>query len=485
MSSSSSLLVSTSKANSPHRLARSASPSSPSPSSSTQMSKPNSNSSQSQKQMQTHHRPAFVHSSTSYNGSISRPASSTQTQHTRNQQNASSASPSRGGKSGGVTGSSSHSGDTGKPYHDHREYYRSEYLPSNETDDDYPPSKESYPPSFDHDHDHTTQMIDDPSRGIYGYRRTPSGLGEVINGRSPQSGTEMEGAHRWNRCAREGGALGRWMMIGWVITTGGFLIGIGLWRGEVFEALDNLSKTLSSLGFQGHLIFGFLILITTIPPLPLYSTLIVLSGYTFGAWEGFVVSYLASLGGAVGVFLVARGWLKDVITKCLSSSPTSMSLLHIIPANPHLLLLIRIAPYPYNLLNVILASSPSLTLRTYTTCTAVSLCKLILHTWIGAGIHDLSKTYGGHTHGREGEFVDGQWRHNHTKPYEDGGIEGSREDVKTLMTWLGIALCIILFFYLTYLAKRAVRKAQEEQERNGLGEETMRFLGDQDGEEQV
>ena len=85
-------------------------------------------------------------------------------------------------------------------------------------------------------------------------------------------------------------------------------------------ALDELSKELYSLGYQGQMIFGLLIFLTTIPPLPLYSTLMVLCGYTFGVWEGFVVSYIASLTGAIIVFLVSRTLLRDVITKRYVSS---------------------------------------------------------------------------------------------------------------------------------------------------------------------
>jgi uncharacterized membrane protein YdjX (TVP38/TMEM64 family) len=68
------------------------------------------------------------------------------------------------------------------------------------------------------------------------------------------------------------------------------------------------------MGYQGQAIFGFLIFITTIPPLPLYSTFMVLAGYTFGASDGFVISYVASLLGAVIVFVVSRNFLKDCIT---------------------------------------------------------------------------------------------------------------------------------------------------------------------------
>jgi uncharacterized membrane protein YdjX (TVP38/TMEM64 family) len=80
-------------------------------------------------------------------------------------------------------------------------------------------------------------------------------------------------------------------------------------------ALDELSQELYKLGYQGQIIFGLLIFLTTIPPLPLYSTLMVLCGYTFGIWEGFVVSYIASLTGAIVVFIVSRTLLRDVITK--------------------------------------------------------------------------------------------------------------------------------------------------------------------------
>lgn len=36
--------------------------------------------------------------------------------------------------------------------------------------------------------------------------------------------------------------------------------------------------------------------------------------------------------------------------------------------------------------------------------------------------------------------------------------------MKMYATWAGIALCVGLFFYLTHLAKRALRKAQQEEE---------------------
>ncbi|WWC64089.1 uncharacterized protein I303_106696 [Kwoniella dejecticola CBS 10117] len=322
-------------------------------------------------------------------------------------------------------------------------------------------------------------------------------------------------------------AVGKGMILGWVGTTLVVLGILGWWRKELFQGLDSMSTTLEASSY-GHAAFFTMILITTIPPIPLYSTLIVLSGYTFGVWQGFLISYAASLVGAVGVFVVSRCWLRDVIGRFLSCSQTSSTLLSLLSSHPHLLLLIRIAPYPYNLLNVILASSPSLSLKTYTACTALSLCKLVLHTWIGSGIHNLSEAYGhgprhdrphmaepfpGNANGSE-EGDNDQWashphgepdsntgdhtppHHHHPAPWHGHGhghdhgqgpemdVEWEqREQIKTYSTWFGIFLCIFLFVYLTYLTKKALKKAQAQQERERQMSESGEGLLNRLGEE--
>lgn len=108
---------------------------------------------------------------------------------------------------------------------------------------------------------------------------------------------------------------------------------------------------------------------------------------------------------------------------------------------------------------MVLASAPSLSLQTYTACTALSLCKLVLHTWIGAGIRDLSAAYNG-----------GEVEHS-----ED---DAHHERVKAGVTWGGIVLCCVLFVYLTHMAKKAIKRAQDEQLGTGMGvpEEQVAFL---------
>ncbi|KAH7100553.1 hypothetical protein BKA62DRAFT_705771, partial [Auriculariales sp. MPI-PUGE-AT-0066] len=168
----------------------------------------------------------------------------------------------------------------------------------------------------------------------------------------------------------------------WVATSLGFLLAIAFWRTEVFTGLDEFSHWIADHGYSGYALLGFLIFVTTIPPLPLYSTFMTLSGYCFGALPGAVISYIASLSGAVAVFLLSRAYLKEHILSFFDRSPTFKR----VGARHRAAL----APYPFNVMNVLLAASPTLTLRTYTICTALALFKVIIHTTIGASIHSFS-----------------------------------------------------------------------------------------------
>lgn len=135
---------------------------------------------------------------------------------------------------------------------------------------------------------------------------------------------------------------GRWQMpqvltpwlpfMAYIATSLGFVVAFTFFRQELFTGLDTMSVSLAGMGLLGKTIMGlsawfyaadtvptvaqgadlrpsipspgFLIFLTCFPPLPLYSTLIILSGYAFGAWDGFVISYVAAL--LVGLRLSLR-----------------------------------------------------------------------------------------------------------------------------------------------------------------------------------
>jgi hypothetical protein len=138
-----------------------------------------------------------------------------------------------------------------------------------------------------------------------------------------------------------------------------------------------------------------------------------------------------------------------------------------IDKRPKLLFLIRLAPYPYNVMNALLAASPTLTLQTYTLCTALSLFKVIIHSSLGASI--LS------------------FRDYHMVTEDDGQPSQQNRADTVARTWtiFGIALCVVIFIYLSYVARKAVDEELDgecvlRRSEDGDEEETEAFLSARD-----
>ncbi|KAL0581985.1 hypothetical protein V5O48_000043 [Marasmius crinis-equi] len=240
---------------------------------------------------------------------------------------------------------------------------------------------------------------------------------------------------------------------------------------ELFAFLDELSTWLRTEKESGYALMFLLIFITTFPPMPLYSTLIVLSGYTFGPWIGATISYLAALTGALTVFLISRTLLRRQISDWLDEACSLKRVVRAIEKRPKLLFLIRLAPYPYNVMNCLLAAAPSLTLRTYTVCTALSLFKVIIHTSLGASIHsfkDYHVSQGGSTNSTSTPSIGS----DSSEEEQDSGA-GS---VARIWTIAGIVMCVSILIYISYVARKAVNDELDDGESSRDSEETVAFL---------
>jgi len=245
----------------------------------------------------------------------------------------------------------------------------------------------------------------------------------------------------------------------YAITSLAFVVAIALYRDEVFLRLDELSRWLQMDKQFGYAVLFFLIFLTTFPPVPLYSTLITLSGYTFGPWTGAIISYFAALLGAVTVFLISRTFFRDAISRWLSCTLTIKRVVRAVEKRPKLLFLIRLAPYPYNVMNCLLAASPTLTLRTYTLCTGLSLFKVIIHTSMGASIASF-KDY---------HVVD---PNKANEPHEHTAAEW--------WTAFGIVLCIAILIYISIVARKAVDNELGDEPIACDAEEAVGFLSSQE-----
>ncbi|PVF98058.1 hypothetical protein CPB86DRAFT_815069 [Serendipita vermifera] len=240
-----------------------------------------------------------------------------------------------------------------------------------------------------------------------------------------------------------------WLSFGaWIATSLGFIIAIAFYKTEVFTALDNLSLWLVNEGYNGYAYMFGLIVLTTVPPFPLYSTLMMLAGYTWGTWPGFVLSYTSSLFGAIFVYFISRYFFGSNLASLLKHMPTFARTVRAVSRNPKLLFLVRFAPYPYNVMNVLLAACPSLKWRTYIGCTAFSLLKVVVHTSIGSGI----RSFKGYHGVGEGQGIDG----------EKTPEEQRSSDLAKWSTVVGVILCILLFLYLGHMARQAVDSELED-----------------------
>lgn len=241
----------------------------------------------------------------------------------------------------------------------------------------------------------------------------------------------------------------------WLVVSVSSTIIVLLFHTQVFRGLDRLSSTLQGLGATGRMILGGLIFLTTFPPLPLYSTLIILCGFSFGLWQGFLISYVAALSGAVVVYLLSKTFLRSWMTGLLAKSGGLKKVVRAIEKRPSLLFLIRLAPYPYNLMNTLLASSPTLTFGTYFWCTALALPKLLVHCGLGTSIKNFAAYHGADatTAGAATNGTATAGQHATTSSSSD---TATAERVKKFAGIIGVLLCIGIFLYLFSVARRAV-----------------------------
>ena len=243
-----------------------------------------------------------------------------------------------------------------------------------------------------------------------------------------------------------------------------------LFHTQVFQALDAMSHALRDLGLAGRVILGVMIFLTTFPPLPLYSTLIVVSGFAFGTLQGFVVSYIAALLGAMTVFSLSRSYMRAWMVHLLNQSGGLRKVVQAIERRPQLLFFVRLAPYPYNLLNTLLASSPSLSLRTFSLCTALALFKLFVHTGLGASIKNFAAFHG--AAGDEPLPESDEERATTVHTYSSDGLAAAHAAaaspqalwIKQAGGLLGGLLCVGIFFYIYCTTRRAVSELGEDQE---------------------
>ncbi|KAK5807950.1 snare associated Golgi protein-domain-containing protein, partial [Linnemannia elongata] len=188
---------------------------------------------------------------------------------------------------------------------------------------------------------------------------------------------------------------------------------------------------------RGPLMIMFCLFATSFPPVVGYSSIVTMSGYVYGFVFGFVIAFTGAMAGSIVCFYFCRRWFKAQVRKLMSKNKSLKGVVRTVEKRGfRLLVLIRLAPYPFNVMNAIL-SATHIPLSTYIVATAISLIKLTLHVYIGSTLSTLT--------GGDGDDTD---------PKKDPNNHGKR--VKILMMVMGIILGIGVGAYVWAVAKREI-----------------------------
>jgi hypothetical protein len=162
-----------------------------------------------------------------------------------------------------------------------------------------------------------------------------------------------------------------------------------------------------------------------------------------------------------------------LITRWLSSAASVKRVVRAIEKRPRLLFLIRLAPYPYNVMNCLLGASPTLTLRTYLVCTALSLFKVIIHTTLGSSIHSFARYH-----------VQPKSSHESASDrVQDGDADAGEENHYDFYVKIaGVTLALGVFIYISVVARKAINDEIGDDDDDDYGlpthtdEEAVSFL---------
>lgn len=141
----------------------------------------------------------------------------------------------------------------------------------------------------------------------------------------------------------------------------------------------------------GGVVLFLLIFFVGFPPLIGFLALLMLCGMVYGFPYGWPLLASASTLGSFASFLVFRYLLKDQAAYLIRKNERFRAFSEILQedASLFLLILIRLCPLPYSLLNGALASIPNLSATTYLLASIITSPKMLVHIFVGNAIKNL------------------------------------------------------------------------------------------------
>jgi len=131
---------------------------------------------------------------------------------------------------------------------------------------------------------------------------------------------------------------------------------------------------------------------TAFPPVPAYGIITVFCGVVYG-WYGFIPFFVGALLGADLTFLFFRKVSQGYAHRIMIENPKIAAVVWAVERRGfQLLFLIRLAPYPFSLMNAILASS-KVPFWQFNLATMFTLPKMLVNIGLGAHLRDFAEFF--------------------------------------------------------------------------------------------
>ncbi|KAG0001757.1 hypothetical protein BGZ65_003206 [Modicella reniformis] len=189
---------------------------------------------------------------------------------------------------------------------------------------------------------------------------------------------------------------------------------------------------------------------TSFPPLIGYSSIVTMSGYVYGFVYGFIIAFSSALVGSIVCFYFCRRWFRTQVRSLMAKNKSLKGVIRTVERRGfRLLVLIRLAPYPFNIMNALL-SATHIPLYTFTLATAISLIKLALHVYIGSTLSSLI----------EGDDDNDNDNNNGENNHPKDPSQGHSKKLKIVIMVFSLILGIGVGAYVWMVAKREVEKTE-------------------------
>ncbi|CAA7259670.1 unnamed protein product [Cyclocybe aegerita] len=184
------------------------------------------------------------------------------------------------------------------------------------------------------------------------------------------------------------GKLFIWLVILIYVCMGAFIVVVTPAR--IAQYLYDKARILASTRL-GWLAISGAIVVISFPPLIGHTTLVTLCGFAYGL-KGFFIGAPASLIGSAVVFAVLRFLFSERLREWSSKNEKWQALESVVTAKGlPLIILIRISPFPpWVYSNSLFASIEAVKLWQFVVATTFVFPKILLHTFIGSKIAELS-----------------------------------------------------------------------------------------------